>query len=452
MLRYSPSVLNDAKSRIEQVRKKDVVFLVRENGAPVENAHVSVRMKNHAFLFGAVCYAHGTYATAEQEQRFTELFTKLFNYTMVPFHWKWYEPVRGQYNEPYTGNLVRWAQQNRLKKKLHALIWHELCPDWVTDETVQDEYVRRISHLMETYGGDFDFFDLANETTVNDRFDNPVSRWVKRIGPIEMMRFGTKLVRAYRPDAKLLFGDWNVHKEEYFHFLGKLRDENVDIDLIGMQSHMQRDLWTAEETMRVIERAASYGFPIHFPECSICSGTPIGELVYDSNGTVNRFFENEEWAQWQADFASDFYTLVFSEPAVEALSWFDFTDHRWLGAPGGVIDDGMNPKPVYHALYDLIHRQWHTDADLVTASEGSARARLFCGDYEITVKTGDRSYSFVRTIPREHFYAGGGSAVCSLDLSEPAAGGGSAAKQRAATIYHLRTARISCNVKPAMIQ
>ena len=169
--------------------------------------------------------------------------------------------------------------------------------------------------------------------------------------------------------------------------------------------------------MRVIERAASYGFPIHFPECSICSGTPIGELRYDSDGTVNRFFENEEWAQWQADFASDFYTLVFSEPAVEALSWFDFTDHRWLGAPGGVIDDDMNPKPVYRALYDLIHRQWHTDADLRTGSEGLASARLFCGDYEITVEADGRTQTFLRTVPREHFYTGGGRVAFTLDLT-----------------------------------
>ena len=73
MLRYSSSVLNDAKRRIEQVRKKDVRFLITENGAPAEGAHVEVRMKNHAFLFGAVCYAHGTYETPAQEQRFTEL-------------------------------------------------------------------------------------------------------------------------------------------------------------------------------------------------------------------------------------------------------------------------------------------------------------------------------------------------------------------------------------------
>ena len=409
MLRYSSSVLNDARRRIEQVRKTDVNIRILKNGQPVEHAHVSLRMQNHAFLFGAVCYAHGTYATEEQEQRFTDLFTDLFNYTMVPFHWKWYEPVRGQYKEPYTGNLVRWASENHLQKKLHALIWHELCPDWLKDEDVQNEYVRRISHLMETYGNDFDYFDLANETTVNDRFDNPVSRWVKRIGPVEMMKFGSSLVRSFRPDARLIYGDWNVHKEEYFDFLKRLRDENVDIDYIGMQSHMQRDLWPEEETLRVIERVASFGFPIHFPECSVCSGTPIGELVYDSNGTVNRFLENEELLYWQAGFASDFYTLVFSEPAVEALSWFDFTDHRWLGAPGGVIDDNMQPKPVYHALYNLIHKQWHTDADLDTSSDGCAGTRLFFGDYELNITLPDGTkHVFHPTLSRPHFYFGGG--------------------------------------------
>lgn len=417
MLRYDAAVLNDAKRRIQRIRTKEVRFLVTRDGAPVEDARVSVRMQNHQFLFGAVCYAHGTYDSAEKEARFTELFTNLFNYTMVPYHWKWYEPERGRYKEPYTGNLVRWATENGLKKKLHALIWHELCPDWVTDTNVEEAYVNRITHLMTVYGNDFDFFDLANETTVNDRFDNPVSRWVRRIGPTNMMRFGTSLVRSIRPDAKLLFGDWNVHKDAYFGFLQRMRDDGVDIDCIGMQSHMQRDLWTAEETMRVIERAAAYGWPIHFPECSICSGTPIGELVYDSNGTINRFCETPELAQWQADFASDFYTLVFSEPAVEALSWFDFTDHRWLGAPGGVIDDDMRPKPVYDALFDLIHRQWHSDANLRSASDGQCGARLFCGDYAVTVEAQGRTQTFPVTVFRPSFYTGGQTELVRLSLS-----------------------------------
>lgn len=400
-------LINEARKRIEQVRKKDVEVVVLQNGKPVENAYVSLRMKNHQFLFGAVSYAHGKLGHPGREERFTQLFTRLLNYTMVPYHWSWYEPQRGQYNEPYTGNLVRWAQENGLKRKLHALIWHELCPDWVTDENVEEEYIRRINHLMEKHGNDFDFFDLANETTVNDRFDNPVSRWVKRKGPIEMMKFGTNLVRQWKPDAKLLFGDWNVHGEDYFNFLRTMRENDVDIDILGMQSHMHRDLWTQEETLRVIDRAAEFGWPIHFPECSICSGKPIGEMNYGA-GAINRFSETEEDLYWQAEFARDFYTLVFSHPAVEALSWFDFTDHRWLNAPAGLVDDDLNPKPVYGMLYDMIHRQWHTDADLGTGSNGVCRTRVFCGNYDITVRANGVCKTLNQDILRESFYEGGG--------------------------------------------
>lgn len=410
------AIIQEAKERIRQVRMEDVELTVLRNGRPVENARVSFRMKNHQFLFGAVSYAHGTLGSAEKEQAFTEHFTKLLNYTMAPFHWAWYEPEREKYNEPYTGNLVTWAEEHHLKKKLHALIWHEVCPDWVTDENVEQEYVRRIHYLMARYGDRFDFFDLANETTVNDRFDNPVSRWVKRKGPVQMMKFGIDLVRSWRPDAKLLYGDWNVHSEEYFRFLQQLRENEVDIDILGMQSHMHRDIWTQEETLRVLDRAAQFGWPIHFPECSVCSGKPIGEMSY-SAGADNRYSETEEDLYWQADFTRDFYTLVFSHPAVEALSWFDFVNHRWLKAPAGLLNDDLSPKPVYYALYDLIHREWHTDADLLTSADGMCRTRLFFGDYEITVTTEDGAEKSVnRSLDRPHFYEGGGLQRLSVNL------------------------------------
>ena len=405
----------EARKRIRQIRMTDVEITVFKDGKPVENAAVSLRMKNHQFLFGAVCYAHGKLGHPGREERFTREFTKLMNYTMVPYHWQWYEPERGVYAEPYTGNLVRWATEQGLKKKLHALIWHELCPDWVTDENVEAEYVRRIDHLMAVYGEDFDFFDLANETTVNDRFDNPVSRWVRRKGPVEMMKFGSRLVRQWKPYAKLLYGDWNVHGEEYFDFLRTLRENDVDIDIIGMQSHQHRDLWTQEETLRVMDRAAEFGWPIHFPECSVCSGKPIGEMNYGA-GAVNRFSETEEDLYWQADFTKDFYTLVFSHPAVEALSWFDFTDHRWLNAPAGLVDDDLNPKPVYAALDDLINRQWHTDADLTTSAAGICGTRLFFGTYEITVEAAGVRKTVCRDILRPSFYEGGGLQKISVNL------------------------------------
>lgn len=397
-----------AQQRIRKVRMKDVELFVLKDGKPVENACVSFRMKKHQFLFGAVCYSHGTLGSPEREEKFTRHFQKLFNYTMVAFHWGNYEPQRGVYNEPYTHNLVDWADELGLKKKLHAIIWHEVCPQWLKDGVVEEEYTRRIHHLMQNYGDRFDFFDLANETTVNDRFDNPVSRWVKAKGPIEMMKFGCRLVRSYKQDAKLLFGDWNVHGEEYFDFLRQIRDNGVDIDIIGMQSHQHRDIWTQEETLRVMDRAAEFGFPIHFPECSFISGKPIGYMEYGA-GCVNRFTEDEEDLYTMAELTRNFYTLVFSHPAVEALSWFDFTDHRWLGAPAGLLNDNLEPKPAYDELDRLINHEWHSDDDTVTNEFGRACSRLFCGNYDIIVTTPDGSeHTFNRDIVRESFYAGGG--------------------------------------------
>lgn len=403
-------LLNEAKRRINQVRQTDVELLVLKDGKPVENAKITVRMKNHQYLFGAVCYKYGTYEEPERNKLFSEEFIKLFNYTMIPYHWSWYEPKPKCYNEPYTGNLIRWAKQNNIKRKLHALIWHELCPDWVGyDDDMEKLYTERIAHLVQNYGNDFDFIDLVNETTVNDRFDNPVSRWVKRIGPINMMKFASKLVRSYKQDAKLLYGEWNVHTEEYYEFLRDIRENNIDIDILGIQSHQHVDRWSEEETMRIMDRAGEYGWPIHFSENSICSGKPLGVTNYAA-GARNQWIETEDDLYSQAEFARDFYTLVFSHPATEALSWFDFTDHRWLDAPAGVVTEDLKRKPVYHTLYDLIHREWHTDADLVTASNGICKTRLFFGDYEITVNFEGQSTTFNSNIHRESFYSGNGEA------------------------------------------
>lgn len=388
----STALIREARERINRIRRADIRFEVTEKGQPVEGARVSVKMLAHDYLFGAVCYNYSRFGDPKKDERFTELFTHLLNYTMMPVHWNWYEPERHQYNEPYIANLVAWAKQHGIRRKMHALIWHECCPDWVKDDMdVQQLYIERITYLMERYKGQFDFHDIINETTVNDRFDNPVSRWVRRFGPVNVAKFGVQLARSIEPGAKLIYGDWNVHGQAYLDFLSELREHDVDIDYLGMQSHMHRDLWTQEETLRVIDEAAKYKWPIHFPEVSICSGKPIGEMSY-LPGAKNSFSETEEDLYWQAQFAEDFYTLVYSHPATEAISWFDFVDHRWLGAPAGLVDDDLKIKPVYQTLDRLIHHEWAGRADLKTDPSGVCESPLPFGKYEVIIeKDGHRS-------------------------------------------------------------
>ena len=402
------SIVRDARKRIKEVRQKDVEVLVLKDGKPVPNAKVAFRMKKHQFLFGAHCYNYGKYPTEAENERYTELFTDLLNYTFAPFHWGGYEPERHVYNEPYVGNLVRWSNKHEIKIKLHALIWHEVCPKWLKfDDDVGEIYRDRISRLMIEYADQFDFFDLVNETVVNYRFDNPVSRWIDKMGPINVMKWASGIVRSFKPDAKLIYGEWNVHIDAYTDLLREMRDADVDIDYLGVQSHMHSYRWTFEEVLSATNRAAAFGWPLQFPELSICSGKPARPIRFTA-GAKNEWVTNEGDFESQAEYAEDLYTVLFSHPAVEALSWFDFADGYWLNAPSGLVSKTLDKKPVYNTLHNLIKKEWFSNEDEVTGSEGWCRSRLFTGNYDITIDVNGETTTVNEDILRESFYSGWG--------------------------------------------
>jgi endo-1,4-beta-xylanase len=78
--------------------------------------------------------------------------------------------------------------------------------------------------------------------------------------------------------------------------------------------------------------------------------------------------------------------MLFSHPAVEAITWWDFADYRaWQGAPAGFLRGDTTPKPVYHELMKLIKGKWWTQTTLKTADDGTTGFRGFLGDYKVTV-------------------------------------------------------------------
>ena len=53
-----------------------------------------------------------------------------------------------------------------------------------------------------------------------------------------------------------------------------------------------------------------------------------------------------------------FYTALFAHPAVQAITWWDFSDlGAWLGAPAGWLRRDMSPKPVYDRLMAFDQRR-----------------------------------------------------------------------------------------------
>lgn len=60
-------------------------------------------------------------------------------------------------------------------------------------------------------------------------------------------------------------------------------------------------------------------------------------------------------------------------------------DGDWGGNPGGLVRRNLTPKPSYDVIRQLIHEEWNSTMTKRTDHRGEVAARVFAGDYEITV-------------------------------------------------------------------
>ena len=71
-----------------------------------------------------------------------------------------------------------------------------------------------------------------------------------------------------------------------------------------------------------------------------------------------------------------------NSPSTPAITWWDFYDGCWLGAPSGLLREDMSPKPAYVELKKLIKDKWWTGPQkLKTDAQGRATFRGFLGGF-----------------------------------------------------------------------
>ena len=103
------------------------------------------------------------------------------------------------------------------------------------------------------------------------------------------------------------------------------------------------------EIERQLERYFAFGKPVHITELGVPSAKPaIGTIKNQS------VWHGPVWTpQVQADWVEQFYTLCYSKPQVEAITWWDFADPAFIPY-GGFLDEKFQPKESYGRLKRLI--------------------------------------------------------------------------------------------------
>jgi endo-1,4-beta-xylanase len=392
--------MDNFDSAIRQHRTATATLTLSHNGTPLVNQEVVVEQKKHQFLLGAnwggtsIALANGELSGHEKElaeQRNTH-FLNLFNQVTMPFYWGNFEPVRGQPQTQRILKTARWYQENGCVVKGHPLCWHTVTAKWLLDlsnEEIRQAQVGRIQRDVADFAGVIDTWDVVNEAVimpVYDRYDNGITRICKEMGRVELIRLMFDTARATNPNTILLLNDFDV-STAYDVLIEACLSAGVQIDVIGIQTHMHQGYWGSERTQRVLDRFARFGLPLHFTENTILSGQIMPPEINDLNDfQPDNWDSTPEGEERQTQEVISHYKTLLAHPLVEAITWWDFSDGAWLNAPAGLLRRDHSPKPAYDELLKLVKGEWWlSPTRMTTDANGKLSFTGFLGDYEVSL-------------------------------------------------------------------
>ncbi|WFB34471.1 endo-1,4-beta-xylanase [Kiritimatiellota bacterium B12222] len=260
----------------------------------------------------------------------------------------------------------------------------EMLPGFTKELNYQ--MVKRITDITQRYKDRIHSWDVVNESATDYGLGVMVpgdqickSRYGLMPGDYDYWSF--KLAEEILPEAaKLNINDYNLG-DNYVNQVKTLQARGCKVDVVGAQLHMFKpEQCTAiaeglkyhdpEELFETMDRLSQLNLPIHMSELTITA--PGGDLHGEAI---------------QAVIARNFYRLWFSVKHMMGITWWNVVDD--CGAPGepsvsGLFQRNMEPKLAYHALNDLINKEWKTRTQVQASDEGTISFRGFRGRYRLT--------------------------------------------------------------------
>lgn len=387
-------------------RADAVVTVLRPDGHPLVDTDVVVAQQGHEFLFGNIGFdfialANGEGDAAEppafggapasSAAALADLWLDVFNAATLPFYWGRFEPVRGR---PDTARLLaaaRWFADRGVVVKGHPLAWHTVCAPWLLDlstDEIADAQDARIRRDVADFAGVIDTWDVINEVVIMPVFDkepNGLTRLAWDRGRIPTIRLAFDAARQTNPTATLLLNDFDM-STAYECLIEGVLEAGIQVDAIGLQSHMHQGYWGEEKTLRILDRFARFGLPLHLTETTLLSGDLMPAHIEDLNDhRVSSWPSTPEGEARQADEIERHYRTLVGHPAVQAATYWGITDAgAWLGAPAGLVRADGTPKPAYDALRRLVKDEWWQAPTTVrTSATGRVPVSGFRGTYTV---------------------------------------------------------------------
>ena len=342
---------------------------------------VERRLPRTGFLFGCNGFglAPGYPETLKQ-------FAALFNYATIPIYEGWVEREKGHPDYSVFEAALNTLIGTTIVPKGHPGIWlePENTPKWLQnlsyDET-KEYCLRHVKQAISRYRHRVHVWDVVNEAHVQPEVDRGMNGFTREEN-VDLTASALRTAHEADPSCFRIVnitGTWaDYYMSEHpdgtqwqrrpaswqqnpYDYLSMLRDAEAGYEAIGLQYyHSGRDMLEWE---RDLESFNHFGKPIHVTEmgfpCSVASFPGQGKYAFwgGGNGGEAMTWHNEFTESVQADWVESVYTIAYSKPWVEAISYWDFNGR---GHDGFVQEDGT-PRESYHRLQNLLEK-WRNQA------------------------------------------------------------------------------------------
>jgi endo-1,4-beta-xylanase len=284
------------------------------------------------------------------------------------------QPEEGRFDTAPLDALLAWARRNGKPVRGHALVWHQDLPGWAQAalaegprraRAVLDAHLDRV--LAHTADRILDW-DVVNEPVANppgsDVPEPPgggelrATPWLRALGP-DYVAIALRAARERAPTLRLTLNDYGVEadtpsaeekRRRLLRLLRALRGNNVPLDAVGIQGHLQlREPFRAAVFRDFVRQLRALDLQVAVTEMDVREPRPpAGDFVARDRAVAQRVHA--------------FASAAFEGGARTLLTWGISDRWSWLHrdpavalAPGDVhrglpFDWELNRKQMWHAL------------------------------------------------------------------------------------------------------
>ncbi len=394
----------EAAARIDTLRKRNLIVKVVDNqGNLIENAEVQVNMTKHDFGFGSALVTCRFEGNDCYNPVYVEKISNLdgnghgFNVAVTENALKWDAWEEEWLGTPQeTKAAISYLDDLGIEVRGHTLIW----PGWNTlpndmqqnatnEAYLKNRVMERIELMLtdDILGDVISDWDVVNEITTNRDLENAFKGEPGYTTGREVYLDIFDKVTELKPNNTNYINDYvtlsnggfgQATTDLYKQFVTEIIDAGSKIDGIGFQSHIgpfPTSIYKVEEILNEFD--ALFDVEMKVTE-------------YDIDDNVD--------PEIQAKYLTDFLTMIFSHPKMEAfLMWGFYDGNHWKGnAP--MYDINWNLKPSGQAFIDLVFDDWWTNESGSTAINGQFETPVFKGEHEITVTYNNETFIVQKNI------------------------------------------------------